>query len=789
MKKKLWRGIFACGIAGVGLLIWLLDIGSWTQLDMDKLTNLSQTTMIYDAHGEQVAGVHNGQNRVMVSINEVPEHVKNAFVAMEDARFYQHSGVDIWRIGGAILSNIKAGGYQEGASTITQQLIKLTHLTSEKKLSRKAQEAWLAIQLEKQVEKNEILEMYLNTVYFGNGAYGIEAAAQTYFGKSCSELTLSEGALLAGVIKAPGKYAPHIDLDKAIRRRSLVLDAMVREEMISEEAGEQAKKEQVVLNETSESSGEGWYVDWTLREAAELMNVSVEELLSGGYRIYCALESEMQSECERLFTQAEYFPDAAEDGVKPESALIALNPDTGEILCMMGGRSYDMRLGLNRAMQIQRQPGSAFKPISVYAAAIDYLGYTPVSLIQDEARDFGGGYIPSNSSGNAYGTVTLREALKRSMNLATVDLISRTGIQAAMTYAERAGIDLSDTDNNLSLALGSLTNGVSPADMCAAYAPLANGGTSVEPHTVCRIEDLYGRELYRYGGEKRYVMSDKSARMLTSILEDAAASGTARAVGNVGFPVAAKTGTVGQTDGGNRDVWTVAYTPKVAVAVWQGYDQPDAMHMLPAGTTGGTYPARLAAAFLKNTEDYSNGGEFPIPAGMSEALLDGSVLSKEGGVVLASERTPKTYLLSEILPDEKLPVLTSERWNDPKRVEAIYVQANAEGNPEISFVSPDSGAQYLIMRMEGEEQIEVGCIEGNAGSYLSFTDQTESRNAITRYCVISRHKAFYEEGIVVLSEPSETVEFRAPSLLERMVLGQENTEENSRNALFDVASE
>lgn len=789
MKKKIIWGALIVSLIGIALFIWQLDIGSWVELDMKKLTNLSQTTVIYDSNGSPAADVHNGQHRVIIRISEVPEHIKSAFIAMEDARFYQHPGIDIWRIGGAILNNIKAGGYKEGASTITQQLIKLTHLTSEKKLSRKVQEAWLALKLEKAATKDEILEMYLNTVYFGKGAYGLEAAAQVYFGKSCRELTLSEGALLAGIIKAPGRYAPHIDMEKSLQRRNLVLDAMVHEKMIDENTAESAKDDMIKLVKAEDNREGSWYVDWVLEEAAELLKISVEEVMSGGYRIFCALETEMQEVCEQLFAEEEYFPKEAADKIRPESALVAISPSDGRILCMMGGRSYNTRRGLNRAMQIQRQPGSAFKPISVYAAAIDYLGYTPVSLIEDEARDFGGGYTPGNASGNSYGTVTLREALKRSMNLATVDLITRTGVQAAKMYAERAGITLSDADNNLSLALGSLTEGVSPAELCAAYAPLSNGGYCVKPHTICRIEDLYGRILYQCSVEKEYVMSTKSACMLTSVLEEAVSGGTAHALESVGFPVAAKTGTVGNATGGNRDVWTVAYTPKVAVAVWQGYDYPDESHILPDGTTGGTYPARLIAAFLKNTKAYSDGGSFPIPAGMSEVLLDSSTLVSEGRALLASERTPKTYLLREILPNEKLPVLTSERWNDPMRVEAVYVQADADGYPEISFIAPDTDMQYLIIRIEDGMQTEVGCIEGSAGSYLIYADRAEGHNTDAQYSVVTRHKAFYDEGIVVLSEPSDAVEFHAPGLLQRMMIGKEAADDKKDYALFDIAAE
>ncbi len=789
MKKKVWWIVAGGGIVLLGLMLWLLDIGSWQQLDMNKLTELNQTTVLYDAQDTPVASMYSSENRLIAAPDQVPKHVKNAFVAIEDARFYEHHGVDLWRIGGAVVSNIKEGGYREGASTITQQLIKLTHLTSVKKLSRKAQEAWLAIQLEKQASKEEILGMYLNVVYFGRGAYGIETAAQTYFGKSCSELTLAEGALLAGVIKAPGTYAPHLNPDKSIARRNLVLDAMCEQEMISSEEAENAKQEPLHIREDQQDQAAGWYVDWTLREAGEKLKCSAEEILSGGYRIYTSMNADMQNAAEELFEHQEYFPGNAADGISPEAALVAMNPENGEIFCMIGGRNYQVRQGLNRAMQIRRQPGSAFKPISVYAAAIDLMGYTPISLVEDVARDFGGGYTPGNASGVSHGTVTLRQALVSSMNLATLDLMTRTGINAAKMYAERAGIRLTETDNNLSLALGSLTEGVSPAELSAAYAPLTNGGHRVSGHTLRRIEDLYGRVLYQYQEQDSYVMSEKSAYMLTEMLQETASKGTAKALKQLPFPVAAKTGTVGFTNGGNRDTWTVAYTPAVAMAVWMGYDQPDTTHVLPNGTTGGTYPARLAAAFLANTQEWSNGGDFTVPGGMTSVLLDRKALTTLNTPMLASERTPGAQLLTEVLPNEKLPVLTSTLWDDPKRVDAVYVRAAASGQPMISFISPDSNAQYRIMRaVNGDDAVEAGRVSGAAGMYLSFTDEEAPLDKALSYYVLSRHTAFEEEGSIVESEPSETVTFKAPGLLERLLMDRTGGDKQEEEPLFGERS-
>jgi len=467
--------------------------------------------------------------------------------------------------------------------------------------------------------------------------------------------------------------------------------------------------------------------------------------------------------------------------------MIALNPSNGEIYCLIGGRSYETRRGLNRATQMKRQPGSAFKPISVYAAAVDFLGYTPVSMIEDRVRDFGGGYSPSNASGKEYGYVTLRQALLQSMNPAAVDLITRTGIEAAQTYARRAGIELNEQDANLSLALGSLSEGVSPAQLGAAYAALANGGRAVSPHVIRRIEDLYGRVLYEYEEEERHVMQAQSAYMITNMLRDAVQSGTAKRLRILSFPTAAKTGTVGYPGGGNRDAWTAAYTPTVSVVVWQGFDRPDKEHILPEGMTGGTLPAQLAAAFLQETAFAADGGEFPVPEGMREVLLDASTLGGEEGVMLASERTPKQYLLTETLPETSIPLLKSNRWEAPVQVEAIYVYMDREsGCPTVSFVVPDSFSEYRIIRANGNEETEVGVVRGNAGSYASFVDRQAGNRKDTGYYIISRHIARYELGERMESAPSAYVEYRAPGVLERLIEYRQEQQIPEENALFGM---
>ncbi len=296
MRKKIGLIIAGVSVILLALLIWRLDIPNWKKLDLSKLTALPNATQVYDADGNLAGTLHSGENRNWVSLSEIPQHVQEAFIAAEDLRFYKHSGIDIYRIFGALWQDIKTMSRSQGASTITQQLIKLTHLTSTKTLSR--QEAFLALQLERQMSKQEILEAYLNIVYFGHGAYGIESAAQIYFDKPASELSLAEGALLAGVIKSPSNYAPHLNAEKSISRRNSILTTMAENEFISEAEAQAAKNERLMLaSEKADAVQYGWYMDAVLTEAEQCLNLSSEEILSGGFQIYTGSDPITGGQC------------------------------------------------------------------------------------------------------------------------------------------------------------------------------------------------------------------------------------------------------------------------------------------------------------------------------------------------------------------------------------------------------------------------------------------------------------------------------------------------------------
>ena len=766
MRGK-WARYIALGVAVavVGVLVWQLEFWNWKKLDLDKLTGLRQTSVVYDADGERVGNLYGSENRLYVSLSSIPEHVQEAFIAAEDQRFYQHNGVDPVRILGALWHDIRTMSLAQGASTITQQLIKLTHLTSEKTLSRKAQEIVLALQLEQVMSKEEILERYLNAVYFGRGAYGIEAAANVYFDCAAADLTLAQGALLAGIIKSPTNYAPHLQPENARERRDRILEEMARCGFIDEEQARAAAQEEVVIIEEEPSSALAWYIDAAAQEAQQILGISRDELLDGGYRIYTALDQQAQRAAQELFENGANFPDPAADGTPTQAALVAQDVSNGEIVALVGGRVYEVALGLNRATQIRRQPGSAIKPVSSYAAAIEGSGYLPVSLISDTPRTFAGGYSPGNAGGNYYGEVTLREALSRSLNVATVDLADKIGVNALRAQLARFGVELAQEDQNLSLALGSMTDGISPADLCAAYCALANGGRQVQAHVVRKIVSQDAQTLYEAPNSAQRAVRPETAYLLTDMLMTAASSGSANALSSVGGQIAGKTGTVGMESGGNRDAWTVAYTPRLAVAVWMGFDQPDSEHVLPDWAGGSSYPAQLCAKFLGKIDASWRAGSFSQPNALTRATIDALALEQDGEVVLAAERTPERYRQSELFYAGREPQIVSHKWDAPAPVTDLELVSGAGESPHLRFTAREETAEYLLIRRHEDAAEAVAVLRGEVGAKVEYVDSDADTAEIYEYSIIPRHALLFEEGTQVTGSESLRVRYVPDPLL------------------------
>lgn len=756
IKISVLIGLVTMMSGAIFVFSYLMGLDEWKEFDPSKIGEMQQTLLIYDRAGNETTALYNQQNRVYLPIDEIPDYVKSAFIAIEDARFYQHHGVDVVRILGAFVNNLKNERVQ-GGSTITQQLVKLTSLTGVQKMSRKIQEAVMAYELEKEYSKDEILEMYLNYIYFGNGAYGVEAAAKTYFGVHANELTLAQAALLAGVIKGPSHYAPHINLEKSINRRNLVLSEMYKLGYITKSQKEQAEAEKVVLVDKPKNRY-GYYTDMVLREAERLLAVDSEELLSGGYRIYTTLDQDIQKHLETLYADGSLFPKNAADGALCQSAFCVLDSETSEILAIVGGREYETRRGLNRATDIRRQPGSAIKPVIVYAPAIEKLGYSPATMVLDEKADFNG-YVPKNFSDTYSGWVTMREALARSLNLPAVRVFEQVGVSVGKLYAASVGIPFDRKDVGLTLALGGFTTGMSPLTLCNAFTPFANGGCYSLPSCITRIEDGQGKVLYERPHTKKAVLSKSTAFLITSMLQTAAETGTARRVSVEGVPIAAKTGTSSSTaTEGNKDAWTVAYNPEYTMCCWMGFDSTDESHSLPPDVTGGTYPAVLIKKMFEYLYNDRPAPGFVVPDSVVKVTIDARSLKSGTQPMLASAYTPEDDTLTEYFPKDRVPKQYSDYWAVPRPPHDLSVVIGMGGYPRVRFTPPQSFAVYRLMRIDlesGETEL-IGEYEGREGS-VDITDYDAQYGHRYEYYVVPTHPEILIDGEPMKGSPSARV--------------------------------
>ncbi|MBR5109018.1 MAG: PBP1A family penicillin-binding protein [Clostridia bacterium] len=755
-------------LGGGTAFYFVFDVSSWQTLDIRKMTEIPQTGAIYDRNGEFVAKIQSAQDRVSIPLSSVPKDVQNAFLAAEDLRFYQHNGIDLIRIFGALRTNFRSGDYAEGASTITQQLVKLSHLSARKTIARKLEEMWLALQLEAQASKDQILEMYLNYIYFGRGAYGIEAAAQAYFGVSASELTVAQGASLAAAIKAPSSYAPHLHPEANRRRSEYILRTMQENGLLSEEACRAALAQDVTpIGQAPKTAQYGWYVDAVLDEAESLLSMQAENLLGGGYHIYTAFDREQQDIIDGHFEPEASFPANASDGERPQAAMASVDVRSGAVRAIEGGREYTVQRGLNRATQMRRQPGSSLKPLAVYAPAIESYGYMTASVLNDTPQKFGN-YSPRNSGSLYYGNVTIRTALKNSLNVAAVSLLNRIGVAAARDYLQKTGIQLDDRDWNLSLALGAMTYGVSPVQLAAAYAPFANGGTFYAPYFIERIEDAGGNILYQHETQGRKVLSEQTAYLMTSLLQTVTSSGTGAKLSGAGTPVAGKTGTVNMTSGGNRDIWMAAYNSDISTAFWMGFDNPDNDHKLQGWVSGGDYTAAMATRFFKS---YYSGKEKPAfrkADGIVWLNIDLKSIEWAGEPMLATNMTPKQYSVSEVFLASNRPTKSSNVWSAPRSPSSFYVTHNSQGNPVLVITASDAGL-YRIQRDAAGECFILDELNGKAGETLYFTDKKAQVGVVYTYRIIPINAELLNNGILLEGKQAvQIAQAKAPSASSRL---------------------
>lgn len=552
------------------------------------------TTILYDDAGTEIGTIHAVEDRRPVKLSQIPKDLQNAFIATEDNRFYQHHGVDFKGIARALYTNITGNQVAEGGSTITQQLAKNAYLTQERTITRKIQEAMLAVFLEYKYSKDEILEMYLNQIYFGRGAYGVEVAAQTYFNKDVKDLDLNECAMLAGIPKSPNYFSPLNNYQAAMDRKVIVLDQMQKYNYISPTTANELKKTDLVLKkEEKESKFASYFINYVTEKLVEAYGE--DAVFKKGLKVYTTLNSNMQKLGEQQI-QGIYVSRSGKVA-QPQGALVSIEPKTGKIKAMVGGRGTD---DFNRATLAERQPGSSFKPFVFVTALMQ--GYTPDSIIQDSPISFGG-WSPQNYGRSFSGAVTMRTVAIRSLNVPTIRLANDIGIENVLDTATKLGItSFVETDKTLPASIGGLTNGVIPLDMATAYATFANDGIKNSPICFDKVIDINSnKELALPIQEQTRVIDSENTRLLTSMLKDVVTRGTGTHA-NIGRDAAGKTGT---TDN-YKDAWFCGYTPDLATVVWLGNDDGVSL----PGITGGNLPAEIWGRYMQRALDNVSASSF-----------------------------------------------------------------------------------------------------------------------------------------------------------------------------------
>lgn len=698
--------------------------------NQNKLINANMKIEVYGDDGKLLSdkSLFNSQ---YISLSKIPKETIDAFISIEDKTFYSHNGINPKRIVKAILNNISKGKASQGASTISQQLIKNTHLSSEKTYSRKIKEISLALEMEKKLSKDEILENYLNVIYYGNNIYGIENASQFYFSKSASELTLEEGATLAAIIKSPGFFDPIQHKERCLKRRNLVLFEMEKDGKISKETAQKARETDLVLkiNETFDR-GQNTYSQGAIMEAEEILKMPAKQIAIGKYKIHTFFSKEKQDALKAAI-------DSEELGF--DQAGISINNLTHGIEAFYGKSAYNV-------LRTKRQPGSTIKPLLVYTPALNENIVSPATKILDEEINING-YKPQNFEKTFRGHLSTREALSLSSNIPAVKILSYVGIPKAKRYATRLGIEFDENDNGYALALGGMTYGTDLKTLAAAYTTFANNGKFYGAKFIKRIEDENGKTIYEAKFVPDEVFREDSNYLMVSMMETSATKGTSKRLASLPFQIAGKSGTVG-VGATNSDAFSVALTTKDTVATWVGDLTGNNIGYL----TGGKAPTDMIKNYFKAIYKTETPKDFRVPSSITEVEIDALEYEKNNIVQTANDFIPSRYKLTEVFSRFNLP---KEKSTNFLKVEPATLNGKIENGNYIFEFDAQSHITYELYRIENDENKLVKTFGGQNGKVTYTLPQS---NKESKFFLISKIKNF-STNEEVSSDNSNVVHF------------------------------
>jgi len=644
-----------------------------------------------DANGNEVeTKFNNTQN--YTKIEDIAKHTINAFIATEDKRFYTHKGVDYKRIVGALLRNVKSGKIVEGASTITQQLAKNVFLTNEKNIKRKINEIILAKKIEKNLSKDKILEIYLNTVYFGRGAYGLQRASKIFFGVNARELTVAQSAGLAGILKAPSNYSPVYNYDKFLKRKNLVLKLMLDNGCIDDELYNDALKEKIfVNNDTQNLSSVQDYFDIVVSQTAEILNEEKEKIKNRNYVIETYYDNNVQKALTNSVIKKV-------DNLESDRCGVVIDNKTKGIKGFFG-------VGDCTFWNKKINPASTIKPLGIYAPALQKGLITPITPVLDSKTSFGNEFKPKNYNDKYYGWISVRKAVANSLNVPAVKTLNVLGINECVSYLKNNGINVSNEDKNLTLALGNIKGGCNLFDLLNAYSTFGNDGNFGEYSFVKNIY-LNGKLLYSHKNSNKKVFDDETVFLMTNILKDVVNYGTGKNFKKQGFEFAGKTGTCGSKNGQNSDAIFCGYNTIDSFLFWAG---PKSVNDNSELLTGGNQPIKMINDYfdeLTKNVNY-NPKDFNTPKNVKFFNVDKNMLEKEQKVYLADENTQSSSSIGDFF-NLKYPPLKNNFVNELKVAVKLSFEVLNTKKGEIKLKSNIKDTAFYIVKKNGEKYLGSG---------------------------------------------------------------------------------
>ncbi len=685
--------ILAC-LIGVAFYISSIYVSARAMpLNKEALSSPYISLQVFDSENRPIKE-DNEINKAVVNISNISDSTKNAFISIEDKSFYNHHGVNYKRIFKAMINNLKARSLKEGASTITQQLVKNTQLTSEKTFERKIKEIALAQRLEKNYTKDEILELYLNVIYFGNNCYGIENASNYYFSKDAKDLSLEESAMLAGLIKSPAKYSPIKNYVNALSRRNLVLKEMYQDKCISASEYNLAKNSPINLNINNQPKNKlNSYSQASIDEAEEVLGIPARQIALKGYKIYTYQNSEKQEALDEALKK---------QNISSDYAGIVIDNEGHSIVAYNGNSIF-------KILDAKRQPGSCIKPILVYGPALNEDIIYPCSQLLDEKTTISD-YTPKNVGGVYRGYVSARDALSKSINIPAVKVLSYVGIDKAKAYAEHMGIEFDAKDDSYTLALGGMTYGVNIKDLAGAYSSFANNGSYSKPRFISFITDKNNKLIYINKPKTEQVMREDSAYLLTDMLRTCAKTGTAKKLASLGIDIASKTGTVGKKNSKqNLDAWNVSYTKDQTCAVWLGN-----LDNSPIDYAGGNQPTEIVKNYFSLVSDIST---FDRPSSIVERDIDETELNENHRIMLANVYMPERYKHKELFSSLNLPSDISEKFT---KIDDVNFASKVENDSAVITFDAKNYLTY-VFKENGKTLTSISGKNGEQKVYLSMS--------------------------------------------------------------------